>query len=69
MVGAKKRKAPWAFAEARGAAEALGKAIDEANVARERLLRGQKRASLFEKKVALAALFSQALRSQWRGQQ
>lgn len=66
-MGGAKRNAP-AFAEARGAAEALGRAIDEANVARERLLRGPKRRSLFKKKLELAALLGRALRSQKRGQ-
>jgi hypothetical protein len=64
MDGARKKKAPNAFAEAQGAAEALGRAIDEANVARERLLRGQNRGLSYEKKLELAALLGRALRSE-----
>lgn len=40
MGGARKRKAPTAFAEARGAAETLGRGIDETNVAREMVFQG-----------------------------
>ena len=65
-MAAANRNAP-AFAEARGAAETLGRAIAEANVARERLLRGQNRGTSYEKKVELAALLGRALRSENRG--
>lgn len=42
MDGARKRKAPSALGEARGAAEALGRAIDRGTVAREAAGRGHK---------------------------
>lgn len=66
---ARKRKAPWAFAEAQSAAEALGRAIDGANVARERLVRGLKRRTPHGKKLELAAALGQALRGEIGGRQ
>ena len=61
---ARKRNAPWAFTEAQSAAEALGRAIDGANVARERLLRTLKRRTPLAKKLELAASLGRALREE-----
>ena len=64
MGGARKEKAPRASGEARGAAEALGRAIDVANVARPRLPRGQKLETSFEKTLALTTLLGPTFWSQ-----
>ena len=56
-----KRNAPT-FAEARGAVEALGRAIDAATVARAEIVRGLKRRNSHARKLQLAAALGQALR-------
>jgi len=56
------------LAEAQSAAEALGRAIDGANVARERLRLGLKRRTTHGKKLELAADLGQALRGETGGQ-
>lgn len=58
------RKNASAVAAARGAAEALGRAIDEAKLSRERLVRGLTRRAPHAKKLRLAALLGQALRGE-----
>ena len=62
MPGARTKKAPDTLAGVTDAAETLGRAIDAANVARERLVRGLKRRSPYAKRLKLAAILGKALR-------
>ena len=65
---ARKEKAPWACSEAQSAADALERAISDANVARENLVQGLKRRGTHTRRLKLAAALGRALRGENGGQ-